>query len=127
MMGIPLWGKIVGSLVGVLAAGGFFIMQARGLIKVGVNLSDAKWEAKLALQQLEAQDAIDAAREAGKAEAASETAKAEARAASAMRALQEARNADPKFDEVLRTRWPRSYFDSVCGERPGCKPPNQND
>lgn len=125
------WLKIGGATAGVLATGALLgfaavaaMREARALVDKGEALADARWRAELALKEAEAERRIDAARAAGAAESAAAAKDADARRLSAEAALRKARNADPDFDRALRVHWPDDYFDSVCGEAAGCRPPS---
>lgn len=126
-LAVPKLIQYGGVGIGLILSATLLVRAVLSAVEKGEDLANAKWEATLALKEIEARDRIEAAREAGRAEGETARADAERRAVNALRALNEARNADPKFDEAMRVRWPDSYFASVCGERPGCRPPNRND
>jgi len=125
------WLKIGGAAAGVLAAGtllGFAVVaamrEARALVEKGEELSDARWRAELALKEAEAERRIADARAEGEKAGAAAAAEAETKRAAAVAALRKARNEDPDFDRALSVPWPDAYFDSVCGQTAGCRPPS---
>lgn len=109
---------------GILAFGvGFATQKINGVYLNGRAHERAIWQEKLAIQESEAEAAIDAARRAGIAQAAIAASNAQNRNRAVDAAINEVRDELPGFDEVLRHEWPDDYFISVCdGRGAGCQP-----